>query len=190
MKKNFSKNIKEEDFFTYLEERKNFLEWVVICWWEPTIQTDLPEFIARIKKMWYAVKLDTNWSNPHILQNLLDEQLIDYVAMDVKDSFDTMTELTQSHIDLHDSIQKSIDILSKSNIEYEFRTTVSKPYHTKEKIEKIASLLQGKKKYVLQNFFPTETMIDKSFKAKSFTHDELVKLQEVAQKYIPTTIRE
>jgi pyruvate-formate lyase-activating enzyme len=62
--------------------------------------------------------------------------------MDVKDSFDTMTELTQSHINLQDAIQKSIDILSQCDIEYEFRTTISKPYHTKEKIEKIAILLQ------------------------------------------------
>lgn len=183
-------HISEEDFFSYLLERKNFLEWVVICWGEPTVHHDLPAFIEKIKKMWYFVKLDTNWSNPHIVKHLLENKLIDYIAMDIKDSFDSMTELTQSHIDLQEAIKESIALISKSTIDYEFRTTITKPYHTKEKIAAIASYLQWKKKYYLQNFFPTSTMIDTTFVAASFTHNELLSLQEMASQYIPTYIRE
>ena len=187
---NQHQHISEDDFFAYLEERKTLLDGVVICGWEPTLQNDLPSFIEKIKAIGYSVKLDTNGSNPAMLQHLLDKKLIDYVAMDIKDNFDTMTELTQSHIDLQWAIKESIKILSNSDIAYEFRTTVSKPYHTKEKIESIASYLQGNKKYVLQNFFTTSTMIDPSFVAKSFTHAELHDFQNIANRYIPTSIRE
>lgn len=188
--KELKTNIHEADFFRYLEERKNFLEAVVICWGEPTIHQDLPEFIAKIKQLWYLVKLDTNWSNPTMVKHLIEQNLVDYIAMDIKDSFDTMTALTQSHLDLQEAIKESIEIISTSSIDHEFRTTVTKPYHTKEKIQCIASYLQWKKKYYLQNFFTTNRMIDPTFVAKSFTHNELESLQQVASQYIPTAIRE
>ncbi len=190
LQKKHENTIPEKDFFSFLEERKWFLEWVVVCWWEPTIHKELPEFISKIKDMWYAVKLDTNWSNPTMIKNLIDAGLVDYIAMDIKDSFDTMTALTQSHIDLQHSIKESIDIINQSGIEYEFRTTVTKPYHTSEKIQSIAKLIQWKKRYYLQNFFPTATMIDPYFEAKKFSHTELVDLQEMANQYITTSIRE
>lgn len=229
IQKDAENNIPEAEILQYLENRKWLLDAVVMCWWEPALQPDLAVFLQKVKAMWYLVKLDTNGRHPEIIQSLIDDKLVDYIAMDIKDDFVWMDRLTQTK-DKQASLQQSIDILIKNSathgIDYEFRTTVIKPYHTSEKIEAIASYIadrakeiakeleESKKiqelvrpivdetpqkgqtllsikqpKYAIQNFYPTDNMIDSSFEAGKFTGKEMQQLQEAANKYIQTEVR-
>jgi pyruvate formate lyase activating enzyme len=160
----------EKEFFKFLSERRNLLEGCVVCGGEPTIHKDLRRFIKKIKRMGYAVKLDTNGFNPEVLRNLIYEKLIDYVAMDIKaplgfksriPNFKSQTnskfqipkynKAAGVKVNLKD-IKKSIEILKSSGIDYEFRTTVVPGIHTKKDILAIAKEISPAKRYYLQNF--------------------------------------
>src|SRR4030042_233161 len=155
----FQPRIPKKDFFQFLKERKGLIEGVVICGGEPTIHEDLPQFIEKIKDSGYLVKLDTNGSHPEMLKKLIDEKLIDYVAMDIKAplTFSKYDEATGIKTDLK-KIKKSIEIIKKSGIDYEFRTTVVPTVHTKENIIQIARDIKPAKRYFLQNFRPEKTI--------------------------------
>lgn len=117
--------ISEEIFFRFLKTRIGFLDGVVICGGEPTIHEDLPNFCQRIKELGLLVKLDTNGTRPEMLENLLAKELIDYVAMDVKHSFDGYDSLTKKSVDIS-KYKKSIEIIKARAPDYEFRTTLIK----------------------------------------------------------------
>ena len=127
--------ITEDDIFKYLESRKKLLDGVVISGGEPTIQKNLKELIIKIKNMGFKVKLDTNGSNPNLLEELIKEKLLDYVAMDIKNIFSKYEEVINAKVKI-DNIKKSIEILKNSEIDHEFRTTIIKNYHDKEKKKK------------------------------------------------------
>lgn len=145
----YAQSIDVDGIFKFLEERKKYINGVVITGGEPTLYPDLPEFIKKIKGMGYAVKLDTNGSNPEMLERLIDEKLVDYVAMDIKAPLERYSELTNTDVDI-EKIKKSIEILKKSKVKYEFRTTVA-PNLTFEDIEKICGEVGGAE-YYLQQF--------------------------------------
>jgi len=174
--------ISEEGFFKFLKERKGLLDGVVICGGEPTINNNLPDFIKKIKKLGYLIKLDTNGSNPRMLKNLIDKKLIDYVAMDVKLPKERYCEIA-GMLDCQDNeilknIEKSINILKEGMVDYEFRTTVVPTIHKKEDIIKIAKWIRGAKRYYLQNFRPEKT-IDKKFeKIKPYPQEYLLGIQK------------
>lgn len=117
--------ISEEIFFRFLKTRVGFLDGVVICGGEPTIHADLPQFCQKIKDLGFLVKLDTNGSNPEVIEGLLDQKLVDYVAMDVKHSFDQYREITGKNIDIL-RYKKSMELIKTRAPDYEFRTTVIK----------------------------------------------------------------
>jgi len=146
--------IPESEIFDFLKGKKGLIEGVVICGGEPTIQKDLPDFIKKIKKMDFSVKLDTNGSNPEMLKGLIGRNLIDYVAMDIKLPKERYSELFLNV----DKIQKSIDILKQEKIDYEFRTTVVPDIVKKEDILNIAKWINGSPKYYLQNFRAEKTL--------------------------------
>ena len=125
----------EKDFFAFLKERRKLLEGVVICGGEPTIYKDLPDFVKKIKKMGFLVKLDTNGSNPQMLKELIGKKLIDYVAMDIKGPKESYKEFIGKEIDV-EKIQKSIDILKEGKVDYEFRSTLVPSLHRKEDVLK------------------------------------------------------
>lgn len=180
---NTSKNlIPEGIFLNFLEKRKGLLTWVSICWWEPTLQKDLYDFCKKVKSMWFKVKLDTNGSNPEVLQKLLDNGLPDYVAMDIKNPLDSYHSITWVREDT-EKYKKSIEIIKKSKIDYEFRTTVIDWIHTKESIEKIVKSVSWAKKYFIQNFRPWDTL-DKNFDWRKFSKNELICFKEMALEYI------
>ncbi|MCX6722070.1 MAG: anaerobic ribonucleoside-triphosphate reductase activating protein [Candidatus Staskawiczbacteria bacterium] len=172
--------LSEKDFFDFLRERKGMLEGVVICGGEPTINKELPQFIEKIKKLGYSVKLDTNGSNPQVVKDLTRLSLIDYVAMDIKASQDNPAykNLMQEGITI-ENIKESVEFLKNSNLDFEFRTTVVNTIHTKDDFIKIAKWIGGPNiKYYLQNFRAEKT-IDPAFEKvgpfkKSFL-DEIVK---------------
>lgn len=147
----------EEEILEYLDKRKNILDAVVISGGEPTLQKDLIKFIKKIRKLPVLIKLDTNGTNPDILEKLINEKLIDYVAMDIKNSFDKYLLTTGVENARLDNIRKSIEILKRKEIDYEFRTTIVKEFHTKEDIKKIKENIDDSK-YYLQNFSDNENV--------------------------------
>lgn len=132
-----SKFIPEQEVFDYLSTRKQWLDGVVITGGEPTMHHDLPDFIKTIKQMGYRIKLDTNGSNPKLLQKLIENQWIDYVAMDIKTVLSTKPYQEICGVTNKNSvpnIEKCLEILQNSNIDYQLRTTVIPKYHTTKMI--------------------------------------------------------
>ncbi len=164
--------ISEREFFNFLKNRKGLLEAVTICGGEPTINNDLPKFIKKIKKLGYAVKLDTNGSNPKMLKRLIKNKLIDYVAMDIKAQKVQISKYKNE-------IKKSVELLKSSDIDFEFRTTVVPTIHTKEDILKITKWIGGPNvKYYLQNFRPEKTLDPKFEKIKPYSDKYLLNIQK------------
>jgi len=148
-----------------------------LCGGEPTINKKLPNFIKKIKKLGYLVKLDTNGSNPKMLKKLIKGKLIDYVAMDIKLPKERYPEIFGKRVKIED-IEESIKILKEGKSDYEFRTTVVPTIHTKEDILKIAKWIRGAKRYYLQNFRPEKT-VDPSFeKIKPYPQEYLLEIQK------------
>ncbi len=177
--------IPEEIFFRFLETKIWLLDGVVICGWEPTLQKNLQEFCKKIKNMWFLVKLDTNGQNPKILQELLREKLLDYIAMDIKWDYENLEDLLWVKYEKQKYFE-SIEIIKNSQIEYEFRTTLIKNYHLLEDFERIVQQISGSKKYFLQNYRSWNTL-DKNFSWKSFSSQELLEFKKIAVKHIPNT---
>ncbi|MDD5198102.1 MAG: anaerobic ribonucleoside-triphosphate reductase activating protein [Candidatus Gracilibacteria bacterium] len=174
--------ISEEIFFRFLKTRVGFLDGVVICGGEPTIHMDLPEFCRKIKNLGFLVKLDTNGSNPEVIEDLLDQKLVDYIAMDVKHIFDEYHEITGKNIDIS-KYKKSIELIKTRAPDYEFRTTVIKGVHSPKDIEEIVVSIRGAKKYALQNYRGEHTL-NPDFEGGSFTTPELEALQKIAEKCV------
>lgn len=159
--------ISEDYIFDYLKERKGKLDGVCVTGGEPTLQSDLKDFIKKIKDLGYKVKLDTNGYNPKVLKELLDLSLLDYVAMDIKNSEEKYPITTGVKSLKFENILESINLLKNSNIEYEFRTTVIKEFHNKNDFIGIAKLIKGVKNYYLQEYRDSETCIKRGFHAYS-----------------------
>ncbi len=170
--------ILEKDFFDFLKERKGLLEGVVICGGEPTIHQKLPDFCKKIKKLEYLIKLDTNGSNPEMLKKLINEKLIDYVAMDIKAPKAKYSEAAGVKVNIK-KIEESTDILKEGKIDYEFRSTVVPTILEKEDILKIAQWIGPAKKYYLQNFRPEKTINPKFEKIKPYPQEYLLEIQKV-----------
>lgn len=153
-----SDNISEDEFFAFLKKRQGILEGVCISGGEPTLQKDLPEFIGKIKDMGYCVKLDTNGTNPEVLKSLIDKSLIDYVAMDIKNSPEKYSLTCCCDVNI-DTIKESVSIIIESGIDHEFRTTTVKELHTAEDFSSIARWLKGDSKYFLQHFEDSGNLI-------------------------------
>jgi len=169
--------ISQKEFFKFLKERKELLEGATICGGEPSINKDLPQFCKKIKKAGYLVKLDTNGSNPKMLKKLIDEKLIDYVAMDIKLPREKYQKILGRKIKIED-IEKSVKILKEGKVDYEFRTTVVPTILTKEDILEIAKWIRGAKKYFLQNFKPEKTIDPKFEKIKPYPQEYLLEIQK------------
>lgn len=158
----------------FLASRIGKLDGVVITGGEPTIHKDLPDFIKQIKNLGFAVKLDTNGTNPQMLKHLIDARLIDYVAMDIKAPIEKYNEIVCSDFDTN-NILKSIEILKNSSIDYEFRTTVVKSQLSFNDFERIGQLIEGASKYYLQKFVTSKTL-NSSFTTQTTYTDEEFKL--------------
>ena len=171
-----------EDFFAFLEKRKGILDGVCITGGEPTLQKDLPDFIRGIRDKGYLVKLDTNGYRPKVLEELLRENLLDYVAMDIKSSVENYPRVTgMADLDVT-GIQESVSLLKSAGIPYEFRTTVVKGLHRIDEFDEIERWLQGAEAYFLQAFRENEKVPDKSL--SSFSEAEMREMKQLAERYI------
>lgn len=163
-----------EEVFEFLKNRKKILEGVVISGGEPTLQPDLFDFIKKIKEMGYLVKLDTNGSNPGILKGLIDKKMIDFVAMDIKADWDNYDKATGIKANLRE-IRKSIMIIEKSGIDYQFRSTIVRGIHDRRMVEKMKREFPD---LVLQKFRPNNCLDPKFLKVKEWDDEEWEKMLE------------
>jgi len=143
--------VPEDEVFAFLKKRKGILDAVCITGGEPTLQKDLKAFILKVREIGYSVKLDTNGTNPLLLDELLTEGLLDYVAMDIKNSPERYGEATGVKADT-DNIMKSISIIKEKAPDYEFRTTITKELHSENDIISICEIIGKESKYFLQQF--------------------------------------
>lgn len=157
---------------------------VVITGGEPTLHDGLELFIEKIKTMGFLVKLDTNGSNPGVLKRLLSEELLDYVAMDIKAPLEKYSEVAKVPIDKTD-IEESIMLIRESHVSHEFRTTVARNMLSEADVLSIARMLQGEKLYVLQRCVPTK-VLDPHFLGEfvPYTREELQNMAQLAQSYV------
>mgnify|MGYP003331500117 CR=1 FL=1 len=179
--------IAEDNIMRFLEQRREFLDGVVICGGEPTIQPGIIDFLQKIKSKNFAIKLDTNGFKPEILKIILAKELIDYIAMDIKASKELYDVICGVNIDFT-KIELSKNLIMNSGIDYHFRTTVIKGVHNQSEVRNIAKFCQNASKYVIQNFNNKKTLNSKFRKFSPFLYKELVVLKKIAQEFVNTEI--
>ncbi len=173
----------DEDFFSFLNTRRGLLDGVAITGGEPLLRNEIASFARRIKDMGFKVKLDTNGYHPERLEELIKEELVDYVAMDIKNSL-TKYGITTG-IDNPDTtvITDSISLLMSASVPYEFRTTVVNELHEENDFEEIGNTIRGAKAYYLQKFTERDTVPDKRLTSPS--DQAMNNYLNIVKKYVP-----
>lgn len=175
--------VSEEEFFSHLKSKENLVEAVCISGGEPAIHENLPEFIQKIKTLGFLVKLDTNGSAPEMLSFLLQKNLLNYVAMDIKSDIKNYEKAAGVKVDI-EKIKKSAEIIMKFSVDYEFRTTAVQGLLDEKIAENIGIWLKGAKRYVLQNFVSERGTLDPNFqKISPFSDEEMKKFKKILEKY-------
>ena len=177
-------SLKMEEILNYLSVRKKMLDAVVITGGEPTLHKELPSVLKQIKDLGYIIKLDTNGTNPKMLKELIDKKLIDYVAMDIKASSNCYSLVTGVINPFLDNIKESINILKTSDINFEFRTTLVKEFHSLDSIKEMKELVSGSKKLYLQKFVLRDTCLNQKLHEVDLETAKcyISKLEEVVEK--------
>lgn len=173
----------EEEIFDHLKKRKTVLDGIAITGGEPLLQKDIERFLYELKDTGIAVKLDTNGCYPEKLKDIFELGLADYVAMDIKNCPQKYgATVGIENFDIA-PINKSIELIKNSGVDYEFRTTVTENFHTINDIEEIAKWIKGAKHYFLQNFVDSGQLIDSN--CKGVSKEKMYEMLEKAKKYIP-----
>lgn len=170
----------KEEVLDYLKKRKNILNAVCISGGEPTLHHDLPEFIKEIKGMGYLVKLDTNGTNIDMVKYLVENKLIDYIAMDIKNSPSKYNKTIGK--DYNFNQLQSIKYIMSCGVDYEFRTTIIEGYHKLEDIEEICKSIKGANRYFIQKFEDSGNCLSSGLNA--IDYDTATQFLSVAKKYI------
>ncbi|NMB39579.1 MAG: anaerobic ribonucleoside-triphosphate reductase activating protein [Firmicutes bacterium] len=172
------------EILQFLQKRIKLLDGVCISGGEPTLQKDLESRISEIKALGFLVKLDTNGTRPSVLKNLVQAGLVDYVAVDIKNTpqkYHITAGIEDFNIGL---IQETIDFLLAGKVDYEFRTTVVKEFHEIDDIIAICKWLQGAKRYYLQKFTDSDNLIQSGL--HSYSDTEMGVIKRVVQPIFPT----
>lgn len=178
--------IDENEIFSYLNKRKGVIDGLVISGGEPTIQKDLLIFMKRVKDLGFQIKLDTNGSNPDVVEEIIRENLVDYIAMDIKNTLGEYKDVTDVKPNV-EKLKRSIELIKNSNIDHEFRTTIIKNIHDINIIKKICSYVDGDKMF-LQNFEKSENVLGRHL--EPFSEEELIQInKEMKGKYPNVKIR-
>lgn len=178
-----SAKIDEKEVMDFLERRKRVLEGVCVTGGEPTIHDNLPMLLKKIKSMGFLAKLDTNGTNPEMLKKIIEENIVDYVAMDIKAPLETYSFAANADVNIK-KIKESMRILMESKIKYEFRMTLLPKFVSIESFKEICEMLKGAKRFYIQQFEKGSEMIDCAFKSeKAYTKEELNEFLNVAKEY-------
>lgn len=176
--------IQEEDLFLFLADRRGKIDGVVITGGEPTLHPDLPEFIRKIRALGYLIKLDSNGTNPEMLTRLIKENLLDYIAMDIKAPLAKYETVVGVPVNL-ENLQKSVKIIMASGLPYEFRTTLVPDFHGPEDIRLMGAMIQGADRWYLQKFKPDTNLVDKNFEGRTtFLNKELEALALIGSDFV------
>lgn len=174
-----------EEIFDFLKKRVGLLDGVAITGGEPLMNSDMADFIREIRKMGFAIKLDTNGSFPERLKSIVGEGLVDYVAMDLKNCREKYAETVGlTSCDLH-KIEESVEFLKSDAVDYEFRTTVVKEFHTVDDIRAAAKWIKGAKRYFLQGFVDSGNLICDS--VNGVDKETMFLMNEAAMDFVPET---
>jgi len=175
----------EQAAYDFLEERKGFLEGVVISGGEPCLHPDVIRVCQTIRQMGYPIKLDTNGSCPNVLEKLISGGLVDYVAMDIKTIPEHYPQYIQKDCNT-DAITSSIRLIKTSGLTHEFRTTCIRPLIDQHIVERICGLIQGADLYVLQRFRLSHVLDPDFFKENDYhiTEIDLMEYQIIAEKWV------
>ena len=178
-----SDTISEDDIFAFLKKRCGILDGVCITGGEPLLQRDIEDFIKKIRELGLAVKLDTNGAYPERLRSIINKGLVDYVAMDIKNSKEKYALTAGASVDI-EKISESVRILMTSDVEYEFRTTVVRELHSPEDVKSIGKWIAGADRYFLQSFTDSGEIIGDGYSAHS--PQDMGALLDIVKQYIPT----
>lgn len=182
--RHFSPKLSEEEFFSFLDKRIGQIDAVTVTGGEPTVQPDLFEFIQKIKQRGFLVKLDTNGTNPSVVETLLHAKLIDYVAMDIKAPLERYREVANCFVNER-AIRTTIALIISASPDYEFRTTVVSGQLDLDDMEKIGVLIRGAKRHYLQRFVPTDNLNDPSFASLQAPSDgDMAAMRSVIAAYV------
>ena len=173
----------QKDVLEYLKNRHNKLDAVVISGGEPTLQPDLPDFARKVKNLGFLVKLDTNGTNPEVLKRLFEENLLDYVAMDIKAPPEKYFQVVNRSVNVK-NIVDSVDFIKNCGVDYEFRTTVVKEQLNFDDFEKIGSFLRGASLYYLQKFRNSTTLNPEFASMNTYSDSEFEILKNMLEKYV------
>lgn len=184
---NSKASINFEKIITYLKTKRGLIDAVVISGGEPTLMPELEKRIKEIKELGFLVKIDTNGTNPDVLRTLINENLIDYVAMDIKNSESLYPMTSGCDTDYIKNIKESLEILRNSKIKYELRTTLVKEFHTIESINEMKELIKGHRKLYLQKFVDREGVIKKGLHEISL--EEAISFKNILSEVIETELR-
>ena len=174
-----------DEILAFLKKRSGLLDGVAITGGEPLINPDIGDFIRSIRRLGYSVKLDTNGSYPDRLKSLVAEGLIDYVAMDIKNCREKYAETVGLKSLELSRIEENVDFLKSGAVDYEFRTTVVKEFHTVEDIRSAAEWIKGAKRYFLQNFVDSGNLIDSSM--SGVDKSVMLEMKRAAADFVPKT---
>lgn len=174
-----------DEILSFLKKRAGLLDGVAITGGEPLMNPDIADFIKQIRDLGYSVKLDTNGSYPDRLKSLVGEGIVDYVAMDIKNCKEKYAETVGLKSYDLSKIEESVDFLKTNAVDYEFRTTVVKEFHTVEDIRKAAEWIKGAKRYFLQNFVDSGNLIDGS--VSGVDKSIMLEMQKTAAEFVPQT---
>ncbi len=180
--KQLTQTLPFEVVLNFLKARQGMLDGVSICGGEPTIHPDLPEKIKQIKDLGFLVKLDTNGTNPLMLERLINEKLVDFLAMDLKDALPYREELVGVKIPA-DILKVSIDLVKGSGLEYEFRSTILPDYHDLETLRAMGEEIRGANKWVLQGFRNAKTLREEFQGLAGFGRSDLEELSSILAQY-------
>lgn len=179
--------ITEDELFAFLESRRGKLSGVCVTGGEPTLNRELPSFISKIRALGYSVKLDTNGTHPEMLESLIRDGLVDYVAMDIKNTKEkyALTAGLDESFDIS-TIERSIDIIMKKAPDYEFRTTVVRELHTPEDLVAISEWITDAKNYFLQKYVDSGDILVEGFSA--YSDGEMLDILGKVREKMPHTI--
>lgn len=175
--------ILEEEVLAFLKKRQGLLDGVCVTGGEPLINKDIGDFLSKVKELGFKIKLDTNGTNPALLKELVSQNLVDYVAVDIKNSPEKYAETVGLKSFDMSTINETVNFLMNGSVDYEFRTTVTKQFHTEKSMEEAARFIRGAKRYFLQNFVDSGNLIGSGITGQS--KEEMEKLLAVVKKYVP-----